>query len=198
MYTVLISVILSLSCFTISFGQKPTAPTALQGKRVTFVIPDTWVVQNQEDTAAGGRIQLLIPYPATDNTPHSANVAIIANVVQSGVSVKDLSDKVYGNQYPGLAVVNDIPDGKNWRTLVWTAKNGVSYVMLDRYGVVNNMAVEFLIGFPLLEKGDQKWIEKTVKDFNEVCSSLKIDGSNSTEAKVNLGKINSPNSERKP
>lgn len=170
-----------------------TAPTSFIEKRVTFSIPSSWVIQTQEDTKTLGRVQILIPYPATDNTPHSANAAIIANVVPDNVTVKDVGDRIYKNQYPGMAVVNDIPDGKNWRTLVWTARNGdVPYLMLDRFGVVNKVAVEFVVGFPLLEKGDQKWIEKTVDDFNATCKSLKIDGTNSTEAKVYLDKLPAP------
>jgi hypothetical protein len=140
-----------------------------------------------------GRTQISIPYPATDNTPHSANAVIIANTVPDNVGVKDIGDRIYKNQYPGMVIVNDIPDGKNWRTIVWTAQtDGVPYLMLDRFGVVNRVAVEFMVGFPLLENGDQKWVEREVEEFNTICKGLKIDGTNSTEAKVYLDKMPAP------
>ena len=181
-----------LITFVSATGQK--APTSFLNKRVTFTIPTHWQIQSQEDSKTLGRTQILIPYALTDNTPHSANAAIIANIVPDGVTVKDIGDRLAKQQYPGMAIVNDIPDGNNWRTIVWTARTeGLPYIMLDRFGLVNNVAVEFVIGFPLFENGDTKWVEKVVADFNATCESLKIDGTNSTEAKVHLGKLPSKN-----
>jgi hypothetical protein len=171
-----------------------SAPTSFLEKRVTFTIPSHWQIQSQEDSKTLGRTQILIPYALTDNTPHSANAAIIANSVPDGVTVKDIGDRIAKQQYPGMAIVNDNPDGKNWRTIVWTARTeGLPYLMLDRFGLVNQVAVEFVVGFPLFENGDVKWVEKVVSDFNATCESLKIDGTNSTEAKVHLGKLPSKN-----
>jgi hypothetical protein len=93
-------------------------------------------------------------------------------------------------------VVGDIPDGKNWRTIVWTATQGVPYLSLDRFGVSGGIAVEFIVAFPLLENGDPAWVEKVVTDFNTVCQSLKIDGGNSTGAAVHLGRLPFP--QKKP
>lgn len=165
-------------------------PTSFIDKRVTFSIPGHWEIQSQEDKKTLGRIQILIPYPATDDTPHSANAAIIANTVPDTVTLKDMGDRIATRGYPGLAIVNDIADGGNWRTIVWTARTeGVPYLMLDRFGLANGVAVEFMVGFPLLEKGDPKWVERVVDDFNATCQSLKIDGTNSSEAKVHIGKL---------
>jgi hypothetical protein len=180
--------LLLITGHSLAVAQK--APTSFIERRVTFSLPTQWVIQKQEETKTLGRAQILIPYPLTDNTPHSANAAIVANTVPSSVTVKDIGDRVYNKQYEGMAVVNDIADGKNWRTIVWTARTeGTPYLMLDRFGLVKGVAVEFLVGFPLLENGDQKWIEKVVEDFNATCKSLKIDGTNSTEAKVSLEKL---------
>jgi hypothetical protein len=156
---------------------------------VTFTLPTDWEIQKQEDSATVGRIQILIPYPETENTPHSANVAIVANIVPAEITIKEVGDRVYGKKYPGMTVVNDIPDGKEWRTIVWTARDAVPYLGLNRFGCANGVAVEVLMAFPLLENGDLKWIEKAISDFNSLCESLKIDAKNSTEAKVNLGKL---------
>ena len=164
-------------------------PRDLISKRVTFSLPTHWKIQTQEDSPAVGKIQMIIPYPETDPTPHSANVAIVANTIPEGVTIKEIGDQVYKKSYPGMVVVNDIPDGREWRTLVWTARNGVPYVMLNRFGCSNGIALEVLLAFPLLENGDQKWIEKAINDFNSFCETLKIDGKNSNEAKVHLGTL---------
>lgn len=182
----LIAFIFVATASAVSLQQRPSS---LIQKRATFTLPTHWVIQNKEDSPTLGKIQIIIPYPDTDQTPHSANVAIVANTVPTGISIKEVGDRVYGKKHPGMAVVNDIPDGKEWRTIVWTAHNGVPYVMLNRFGCANGIAIEVLMAFPLLDKGDQKWIEKAVSDFNSLCETLKIDGKNSTEAKVNLGKL---------
>lgn len=165
-------------------------PTVLLNKRVTLSLPEAWKVQNQEDREALARVQLLVPYPATDNTPESANAAIIAKPVRAGFTIKEAGDEIYRRPFSDLKIVNDIPDGSNWRTIVWTARNGdVQYLAFDRFGVLNNLSVEFLVAFPLMKNGDPKWVEQLVKDFNAICESLKIDGTNSTSAKVHLDKL---------
>lgn len=176
-----------VAAVSIVSAQEP--PSSLLQKRVSFTLATHWEIQKQEDSATVGKIQIFIPYPETEKTPHSANVVIVANTVPRGVTIKEVAGQVYGKKYPGMAVVNDIPDGNEWRTIVWTAHNGVPYVMLNRFGCANGIAIEVLMAFPLLENGDQKWIEKAVNDFNSLCETLKIDGKNSTEAKVHLGKL---------
>lgn len=84
-------------------------PSSLIQKRVTFTLATHWEIQNQEDKATVGKIQILIPYPETEKTPHSANVAIVANIVPTGVTIKEVGDQVYGKKYPGMAVVNVWP-----------------------------------------------------------------------------------------
>ncbi len=104
-------------------------------------MPYHWELQHTDDGKDLGRVQLLIPYPATDNTPESANAAVIAKMLPDNVTVKEVSDQVYKKPFEGLTVVNDIPDGANWRTIVWTAKAGVQYVSLNRFGVTNKISV---------------------------------------------------------
>jgi hypothetical protein len=174
------------------FGQK--APQSFLEKRVTFTIPDHWQIQRLEDSKTLGRTQIMIPYALTDNTPHSANAAIVAHIVPDNMTVKDVGDRIAKQPIPTLAIVNDIPDGENWRTIVWTARTeGLPYLILSRFGVVHNVAVEFTVGFPLFENGDAKWIERAVADFNTTCETLKIDGTNSTKANVFIDKLPTKN-----
>jgi tetratricopeptide (TPR) repeat protein len=166
-----------------------SVPTSLMTQRVTLSLPQAWQVQKKEDQEARARIQMLIPYPAADNTPHSANAALIADLVPDRITIKELGDKVYEKSLEDLSVMNDIADGPNWRTIVWRATNGVPYLSLDRFGVANGVAVELLVSFPLLENGDTNWVERVIDDFNEACESLKIDGTNASAARVFIEKL---------
>lgn len=173
-------------------GKEEPLSSLMEG-RVSFTLPAAWVLQRHVNTKTNGRAQLLIPYPATDQTPHSANVALLANTVPEGITVRHLSDGVYQNNYEGLRVLSDEFDGDEWRTMVWTARTGgVAYVMLQRFGLMGRTSVEVMAAFPLLEDGDPKWIEKTVADFNALSASLKIDGRNKTGAIVKLDTIPQP------
>jgi hypothetical protein len=104
-------------------------PSSMIQKRVTFTLAAHWKIQHQLDAATVGAIQILIPYHETEKTPYSANMEIAANIAPAGVTIKEVGDKVYG--YPGVTVVRDIPDGKDWRTIVWTVYDGTSYVMAE-------------------------------------------------------------------
>lgn len=180
--------------------EKEERLSSLMDGRVSFTLPAAWVLQRHVNTKTNGRAQLLIPYPATDKTPHSANVALIANTVPEGVTVRHLSDGVYQNNYEGLRVLSDEFDGDEWRTMVWTARSGgVAYVMLQRFGLMGRTSVEVMAAFPLLDGGDPKWVEKTVSDFNALVASLKIDGRNMTGSVVKLDTITQPQKvNRKP
>jgi len=168
-------------------------------KRVTFTLPAAWVVERHADSQFNGRAQMTIPYPAADQTPHRVRVALIANTVPPGISVRHLSDGVSQNGYEGLKVLSDEFDGDDWRTMVWTARtNGVQYVMLHRFGLAGRASVELQVAFPLLEGGDPKWVERAVADFNALSASLKIDGKNQTGAAVKLDKIPQPQRVTKP
>jgi hypothetical protein len=180
--------LVTLFLLTTVIGQ--SRPTSFIEKRVTFTIPAEWQIQSQEDKKTLGSTQIFIPYALTDDTPHSANATIVANIVPEKVTVEDLCDRIRKQSFPGMAIVNDLPDGKNWRTMVWTAQiQGLPYLALHRFGVVNRVAVEFMVAFPLFEKGDTKWVERTITDFNHTCENLKIDGTNSTEAMVRIDKL---------
>ena len=167
--------------------------SSLLDGRVSFTLPAAWVVERHVNTPFNGRAQLTIPYPAFEKTPHRVNVSLVANSVPAGITVRHLSDGVYKNNYEGLKVLSDEFDGDDWRTMVWTARlNGVPYAMLHRFGLSGRTSVELLAGFPLLEGGDPKWVERAVADFNALSASLKIDGRNKAAAVVKLDKIPPP------
>lgn len=96
---------ISLFLLTSVIGQ--SRPTSFIEKRVTFTLPAEWQIQSQEDKKTLGRTQIFIPYALTDDTPHSANATIVANIVPEKVTVEDLCDRIRKQSYPGMAIVND-------------------------------------------------------------------------------------------
>ena len=190
-----LAIFAALLCAAPARAQEATEErlSSLMEGRVTFALPAAWVVERHVNSQFNGRAQMTIPYPAADRTPHRVRVTLIANTVPPGITVRHLSDGIYKNGYEGLKVISDEFDGEDWRTMVWTARsNGVQYVMLHRFGLAARASVELQVGFPLLEGGDPKWVEKTVADFNALSASLKIDGKNQAGAGVKLDKIPQP------
>jgi hypothetical protein len=172
-----------------SFANAKDNPTSFLDDAVTFNFPNAWVVAQHVNTSQYANAQVTIPYEAAEKLKQTARVSLSANILPVKATVKDLSDGVYKNKYEGLAVLSDTFDGDNWRTIVWTARADVPYLMLHRFGVVGNKSVELWAALPLIENGDWKWLEKAVADFNAACERLKIDGQNKFENKLELSKI---------
>lgn len=129
-------------------------------------------------------------YKKTNKTPHSADALVIAKAVEDTVDIEKLTKELYSKTYPGMVIVNDIQDGNYWRTILWTAfDKGVQYINMNRFGCMNGIAVEALVSFPMLRKGDSVWEKMIIEDFNAFCASLKIDNQNSSEAKIFVDKI---------
>ena len=158
--------------------------------RVTFALPPSWVLESHVNTKASGRALLKVPNPAADQTRRS-NAILTAKVVPENINVRHESDGVYQNLYEGLAVVGDTFDGDDWRTMVWTFKDGVPYVVLNRFGLVGRVSVELVVVFPA-GGSDPKWVEQAVADFNAVCASLKIDGRTKFDSHVKTDKLPQP------
>jgi hypothetical protein len=181
------SIILIILCASMAASQE--MPASFLDGAVTIKFPDEWGSMNYVNSPGRSRASLNIPYPAAQELKQTALVMFTASVVSDKVTVKDQSDGVYKNKYEGLAVLSDTFDGENWRTMVWTLKSGVPFLMLDRFGVVGSKSVELQAALPIIENGDPKWLERAVADFNAACESLKIDGKNKFEKKVELEKI---------
>ena len=165
--------------------------SSLLSGRVTFTLPESWVLESHVDTKTSGRAQLTVPNPAGDKSARRANAILTAKVVPAGVGVRQESDGVYHNLYEGLAVLSDTFDGDDWRTMVWTVKDVVPHVVLNRFGVAGRVSVELVVVFPT-ENNDPKLVEKTLADFNAMTASLKIDGRNKFDRPVKAENLSMP------
>jgi hypothetical protein len=185
-----------LACLSAAVGaqeQPEERLSSLLGGRVTFTLPQSWVLQSHVDTQASGRAQLTIPHPALDKSPQRPNAILTVKTVPANINVRHESDGVYQNLYEGLSVLGDTFDGDDWRTMVWTLKDKdkVPSVVLNRFGLANRVSVELLVIFPS-ENPDPKWLEKTVADFNAMCASLKIDGQNKFNSRLKAENLSKP------
>jgi hypothetical protein len=167
-----------LSAAAVAAQEKPEGRlSSLLGGRVTFTLPQSWVLQSHVDTKASGRAQLAVPNPSADKSPQRSEAILMVKIVPENINVRHESDGVYQNLYEGLSVLGDAFDGDDWRTMVWTVKDKAPSVVLNRFGLVNRVSVELVVVFPS-ENNDPEWLGNTVADFNAMCASLKIDGQN--------------------
>ncbi|MDQ3803994.1 MAG: hypothetical protein M3416_09220 [Acidobacteriota bacterium] len=186
------ALLMFLSAAAAAAQEKPEQRlSSLLGGRVTFTLPQSWVLQSHVDTKTSGRAQIAIPNPPADKSPQRANAILTAKVVPANVNVRQESDGVYHNLYEGLAVLSDTFDGDDWRTMVWTVKDVVPHVVLNRFGLVNRVSVELVVVFPS-ENNDPKWVEKTLADFNAMSASLKIDGQNRFNSQLKTENLSKP------
>ena len=135
MTKIALSIILIVLCASFAAAQEEK-PTSFLDGAVTFKLPDTWSGLSYVNSPGMSRASLNIPYPEAQKLKQTALVMLSANVVSDKVTVKAQSDGVYKNKYEGLAVLSDTFDGESWRTMVWTEKSGVQFLMLDSFGVV--------------------------------------------------------------
>jgi hypothetical protein len=159
-------------------GQAEERLSSLLDGRVTFTLPQAWAVRNHVSTRESGRAHLDVPNPAGDKAAAPAKAILTAKVVPAGIGVRHESDGVYENLYEGLAVLSDTFDGDDWRTMVWTLRDGgVPHLVLNRFGLTGRVSVELVVVFPS-ERADPKLFEQALADFNAMTASLKIDGRN--------------------
>lgn len=186
-------------------SQEDERINSLLGGAVTFSAPENWTQLRHISTKERGRVEYEVRRPglpassaattattATTTAPVTAPARVFLTayrISDAKATIRALSDGVYKNNYEGLAVLSDAFDGDDWRTIVWTAKAGTSHLMLQRYGLRNQQAVELWVALPLETAVDAKQLEQAVADFNAAAESLKIEGRNSFGARVSAAKL---------
>lgn len=145
---------------------------------VTAKVPKTWKTIQEAEIPDGKVVAFELPYAKADDTPHSANGALVVRKLPEGVAVGAFADTllVRKKDEPGFVVVNREKDGEEWLTVLWIAAqdDGTKYPALHRFGVHKGVGVEFLVNFPLLKEGDPVWIKESIQQFNDACDSLSI------------------------
>ena len=145
---------------------------------VAAKIPKTWKTIQEAEIPDGKVVAFELPYAKADDTPHSANGALVVRRLPEGVAVGAFADTLLARtkDEPGFLVVNREKDGEEWLSVIWIAAmdDGTKYPALHRFGVHKGIGVEFMVNFPLLKEGDPVWIKETIQQFNDACDSLSI------------------------
>ena len=170
------------------------------GGAVTFTMPETWRTPSYQGTSIVGLFQTTALYPAEEGTESGEERNIVAVITISAFAEdnpefwKQRSDSFHqpsGPQpeYPDLVVLSDNFHGGNWRTIALKAtRRDGPRLTLKRFGMVGKKFVFLSVTLPI-DVNDPKPLKRAIADFNAVCESLKMDGKNQLDTKLNAKKI---------
>jgi hypothetical protein len=165
--------------------QKKETTGSFAGKLVTFDIPKAWVLQNHVTKTNSESFQFLIPDASTDGTPDSANAGIIIEKANDGVDITNYAESRLGaapNEV-GYAVLTKIFANDKWCSAMTRGQQETTpYIIMDRFGVDDGVAVLFRVTQPILTNGSV--IAESISNFNSVVSSLKIGGTNTVNSEM--------------
>jgi hypothetical protein len=159
---------------------------SLARELVTFDAPKDWILQNHLVNSNSESFQFLIPDPATDNTPDSANAGISIEPICDGMNVTNFSGlRLEGtpNSY-GYAVLTKIFSGDKWCSAMTHAQqNETPYIIMDRFGVDQGVMVFFRVAQPVLTNNNNV-VQLSISNFNALVYSLKIGGTNMVNSEM--------------
>jgi hypothetical protein len=135
----------------------------------------------------------LIPDPATDGTPDSANAGITIEKTHDGLNVTNFSDSRLKNPSDptGYTVLTRIFANNKWGSAITRGQQDTTpYIIMDRFGVDQGVMVFFRIAQPVLTNNNQV-VANSISNFNLVVASLKIGGTNfvNSELRQDYGTI---------
>lgn len=185
-------------------------PSPIKGGKVTYTLPESWHrLPNEFAYVVGlgtaGLVQLTLLYPVEEGKePTVLNPAekveesgeerkVVARITLSATTQEYRSLKEMWDSRPprplDFVILSDVFHNDNWRTLVTKGiYYGEPYVSLSCAGLVNKQYAG--LGVMLYTDGrDPEPFRRAVADFNAVCESLKIDGKNQLDTKLNADKI---------
>lgn len=159
--------------------------TTFAGKLVTFDTPKNWILQKQATKVGFEAFQFLIPDPATDGTPDSANAGIVIEKAQDDLDVTNFASLHLqtGSEPPGNALVTTIFGNDKWCSAVTRGQQGETpYIIMDRFGVDHGVTVFFRVAQPILQNHSS--VAESISNFNSVVRSLKIYGTNAVNSEM--------------
>jgi hypothetical protein len=164
-------------------------PGTLKGASIAFKLPPTWQAQRHITNGTAEVLKILIPDPDTDGTPDSSNAAITAEPLQPGLDVRTFGDSRLATKEPSFVTITDISAGEHWRTALSSAHQGrTPYIIVDRFGVADGWMVVLRAAFPIIERANASWTDRTLSEINQLIASLKINGTNAVNSELRQDK----------
>lgn len=170
------------------------------GGAVTFTLPEAWRTPSYQGTSIVGLLQTTALYPGEEGQEPGEDRNLVAVIVMSAFVENDAefwkqrSDTFHqpsGPQpeYPDLVMLSDTFHGGNWRTIALKGiRRDGPYLALKRFGMVGKKFVFLSVTLPA-DVDEPKPLKRAIADFNAMCESLKIDGKNQLDTKLNAKKI---------
>ncbi|HVF68808.1 MAG TPA: hypothetical protein VM914_14150 [Pyrinomonadaceae bacterium] len=198
----LLSAACALSLAPARAGQE-IRPLSMLGDAVTFTLPEAWQKPSYQGTSLVGLLHMTVIYPAGEVDESGDEKKLFAQIIMSAsvddgprpLSLKARSDETYTDTYhqpplyPDLVKLSDAFHGDSWRTLAWKATiRGEPHVNLARFGLVGKKWVGLSVML-LTDGSDPEPLRRAIADFNAMCESLKIDGKNQLDSKLDADKI---------
>jgi len=159
---------------------------SLVEKLVTFDAPKDWILQKHLIETNSESFQFLIPDPATDDTPDSANAGILIKPLRDGMDVTNFSSSLLEStpNLHGYAVLTKIFAGDKWCSAAARGQQDATpYIIMDRFGVDQGVMVFFRVAHPILTNNNDA-ILLSISNFNAVVCSLKIGGTNAVNSEM--------------
>ena len=170
------------------------------GGAVTFTLPEASRTPSYQGTSMVGLLQTTALYPVEDGPEPGEKRDVVAVIVMSAFVENDAefwkqrSETFHYTpgprpEEPDLVVLSDTFHGDNWRTLALKGtRHHRSYLELKRFGMVGKKFVFLSVTLPA-EVDEPKALKRAIADFNTMCESLKMEGKNQLDTKLNAKKI---------
>lgn len=182
-------------------GQEKVKHSSMLGGAVTFTLPDAWQSVSDIGDNPTALLQMKALYPAGESDESGEEKKVGAIITVSAFadddtkSLKVWSDESYTDNYhrpppyPDSVKLSDTFHGCCWRTIAWKgAVHGETRLSLSRLGLVGKKYVGLSV-ILLTDGSDPEPLRRAVADFNAMCESLKIDGKNQLDTKLDADKI---------
>lgn len=188
-----------------AFAQAPEIP-------ITFTTPKSWTLLNYKSQNEA----LISVFKICENQISPilqipSNALITRYKLPEAVSFADV-DRIVESHVRGATLIVTGQDQGPWKTYIYVIyENKQQLVILYRIGIINGYGIEAMVCFPHIASKDTKTFKvltltestipsgkmagiycnpatfyEMVHQFNELCSSLKIQGENSFEARAQL------------
>ncbi len=125
----------------------------LLGASVAYDRPTSWGLIQDGETAERALVAYFVPYPATDDTPHSAN-AVISAVPLETVGVAAFSDQSMAALTVPMSRVSDEYLSENARRIISTGEeHDAVYTVIDHFAVneAHTVGVHLRFAYPNLD-----------------------------------------------
>ena len=179
---------------------------------ISFTAPTTWrLLEAKEQNGAEVSLYKIRENQISESLQTTSNALISRYKLPDGISFKD-ADMIVASHVRDAKLIVSGQDGESWKTYVYVVyEGGQQLIILYRIGILNGFVAEAMLCFPHVSSKDNKVFsvltvtESTVKagqmsgvycnpasmvdmvkQFNELCSSLKISGMNTFSSRAEL------------